>query len=714
MNRGFPAHKKIIPVVLLITTLLIGVRRLSLYAAPADTVTTNDNVASVSEPTRSEYPVGEEQNSDLTTMALTSRIENGVYAIQNLYSNMYIDIVQDSPNAGAFLQQYNFNTSPASNSGSRLGLYKLEWISGNDYVIRTMVNNGNTFIPTVLSSGSYLQTSAVSPTTSSVPDSQKWTITLASNGYIIRPENSTTLAVCVQNNSSSGGGATNTASRLTLQNRSDNYAKWTFIKLDSNISFHGVGIKSSVSTLLPGEIYAFSAYMWSTDMASNGPVIYGVRNSDNTATDAAAINSSTGLLTAVKPASLSLRYTFSGNSQVWYSAVKIEKPLEGCYFIQCYDRLGVWDVDSTSAGKVLECQEIDQKIRCLWKFEYQNNGYYVIKNDVSGYYVTNVSGSAKQTVKSGSFTGYQLWKLIKRDDSTYKIQSKADSAYYITEENANHSSVDPDILVSNTSAGTRQKWFLKPLTLNLNVYYDSAFKTLYSSYSVTPEQFVQKVFYDLPSTYTNGRNIEQAFMEEFGVHINVHMKGLYLTNPYVNDCELRNSGTSTCYGLPNCASSVGKNITDSDLCSTSHHKNSCKLRDSTPASNKNTWAALNVLFTGHRPCYVDGTVHRESGLLGVAGLIGDSYTRCAVFPQNFTYKTDYAAIRRTLAHEIMHVLGAEHHYNSTGDVDIDRCIHGYYRDSTSSSNGSVLYHLTVCDLCEEKFNTIKTKLYTQS
>ena len=34
MNRGFPAHKRIIPVVLLITTLLIGIRRLSLYAAP--------------------------------------------------------------------------------------------------------------------------------------------------------------------------------------------------------------------------------------------------------------------------------------------------------------------------------------------------------------------------------------------------------------------------------------------------------------------------------------------------------------------------------------------------------------------------------------------------------------------------------------------------------------------------------------------------------
>ena len=114
MNRVFPARKKIIPAILLITALLIGVGRLSLYAASFDTVTTND---SRNRPAAN-IPVDEEQNSGFTATALTSRIENGVYAIQNLYSNMYIDIVQDFPNAGVFLHQYNFSTSPASNSGS--------------------------------------------------------------------------------------------------------------------------------------------------------------------------------------------------------------------------------------------------------------------------------------------------------------------------------------------------------------------------------------------------------------------------------------------------------------------------------------------------------------------------------------------------------------------------------------------------------------------
>lgn len=70
---------------------------------------------------------------------------------------------------------------------------------------------------------------------------------------------------------------------------------------------------------------------------------------------------------------------------------------------------------------------------------YQNNGYYAIKQDTSGYYVTSTGGAAKLGAKSGSFTNNQLWKLINQSDGTYMIQSKADPAYYITEESANHS-----------------------------------------------------------------------------------------------------------------------------------------------------------------------------------------------------------------------------------------------------------------------------------
>lgn len=658
--------------------------------------------------------IGNDRTPDAEISATPSTyIADGVYAIKNLYSGWYIDIAQDSPLSGKYVQQYNYTTSPANNANQRWGLYKVTRVSGNDYVIRTMINNGNTFVPVSSTIGSYLQTAEVPTSDSSVPNSKLWTITAVDGGYIIRPKGNSTLAVCVQNNTSSGSGATNAASRLTLQNRSDNYAKWTFTKLSSSITFSGVTALKSTSSIMPGETFQFSYYMYSSKIGVNGPITYAVTEVGSTAaTDVATITSS-GYLTAKKPGKFGLLLKISGMNN-WGHNITVETPLQGCYFIQCYNRAGVWDTDATASGKQIECQEIDEKVNCLWWFEYQNNGYYAIRQDTSGYYVTNTNGAVKLGAKASSgLTNYQLWKLIKLDDGNYKIQSRANSSYYITEESGNHNSIDPDILVSNTNAGTKQSWYIKPLTLNLRVYYDPAFKSLYSAYSVTPEQFIQKVFFDKPSAYTNGRNIPEAFLEEFGVHVNIITYGQYQTNPYINDCELRSNGADICYGLPNCASKTGKNITDSDICFNTHHKNSRKMRDSTPSGNKNNWATLNILFTGHKPCYVENSQHSESGLLGVAGLIGDSYTRCAVFPQNFSSKTNYAAIRKTLMHEIMHILGATHHYTRLGN-DNDYCVHGYYSSNSSSTGNYTLYRLNVCDLCTAKFDTIKSKLFTHN
>lgn len=35
--------------------------------------------------------------------------------------------------------------------------------------------------------------------------------------------------------------------------------------------------------------------------------------------------------------------------------------LSGNYFIQCYYKTGVWDIDTTTAGTIIECQEPDKK-----------------------------------------------------------------------------------------------------------------------------------------------------------------------------------------------------------------------------------------------------------------------------------------------------------------------------------------------------------------
>ncbi|CDC70609.1 unknown [Candidatus Colimorpha enterica] len=473
-----------------------------------------------------------------------------MYEIKNLYSWWYLDIAQDSPLTGKYVRQYSYATPPSNNSNQRWGLYKVTRVSGNDYVIRTMINNGNTFVPVSSSGGSYLHTASVPTADSSVPNSKLWTITAVDGGYIIRPKGVSSLAVCVQNNTSSGGGATNTASRLTLQNRSDSYAKWTFTRLNSSITFHGTGSHQTKHSILPGENFQYIYYMYSTKIEVNGPITYAVSQVNSSAsTDVASITSS-GYLTALKPGKFWLRLKITGlNDRV--IVITVEKPFEGNFFIQCYNKTGVWDTDTKNAGEEIECQDINEKVNCLWRLEYQNNGYYAIRQDSSGYYVTSTSGAAKLGAKaSGGFTNYQLWKLIKQDDGTHKIQSKANSSYYITEENGNHNRIDPDILVSNASAGTRQKWYLKPLTLNLIVNYDPAFVTRYSSYL----NILNKIF----NGNSIGKTPESFFMNNYGIHLNVTInQSSYQSHPYVSNCTHKNNINTLCLDCKNIGTGTG-------------------------------------------------------------------------------------------------------------------------------------------------------------
>lgn len=165
------------------------------------TEVTHENITGIAD-------IGNDRTPDAEISATPSTyIADGVYAIKNLYSGWYIDIAQDSPLSGKYVQQYNFTTSPANNSSQRWGLYKVTRVSGNDYVIRTMIENGNTFVADTNTAGSYIRTAGVEFKDSNVSDLQKWTITAADGGYIIRPKGVSSLALCVQNNTSSGGGS---------------------------------------------------------------------------------------------------------------------------------------------------------------------------------------------------------------------------------------------------------------------------------------------------------------------------------------------------------------------------------------------------------------------------------------------------------------------------------------------------------------------------
>lgn len=655
---------------------------IALIATATDVTTDTGKTAVTHEDITGIADIGNVRTPDAEISTTPSTyIADGVYAIKNLYSGWYIDIAQNSPLTGKYVQQYNYTTSPANNSKQRWGLYKVTRVSGNDYVIRTMIENGNTFVANTNTAGSYIRTAGVEVKDSNVSDLQKWTITAVDGGYIIRPKGVSSLALCVQNNTSSGGGATNAASRLTLQNRNDNYAKWTFTKLSSGITFNGVVPIWHKSTLLPGEEFLYQYGMYSTTIGVNGPVKYAVTAVGGGTTDMATINMRTGLLVAgQKVGKFGLRLKVEGLNDRGLN-ITIEEPLKGNFYIQCYNKSGICDVGSDNSNAQIICQDLSQKTRFLWKFEYQNDGFYTIRNDKTGYYLTDVNGSVKQTAKSGNFTREQCWHLLKQSDGSYMLQCKNNTSYYLAEASGNHGLTDPKIITAKSDAGTRCKWQLTPLTLNLTVRYDPAFSSRYGQSA-------------LESAFGNnsaGKSVSSFFLEQFGIHVKVnYIETAYQSYPYQKNCTHKNSFSTICYDCKNEKS----NTIEWECQNGYHHKSAEKmLMDSVGIGSSST---VNIVFTGHKSCGLTSSgAHTENQIFGISIRTGNSVAVLAYRHSDFPVNTN--EIIDTIVHELLHIAGAGHCTSSN-------CMMSQNDNYTKSS-------LPICNLCKTMASAIKCNLF---
>lgn len=68
-------------------------------------------------------------------------VDDGVYALRNKATGKYLDIQYDSPNTGMYIQQYAYGSIPSTDA-TRSGLFKFTHRGNNNYLIRTMRNNG--------------------------------------------------------------------------------------------------------------------------------------------------------------------------------------------------------------------------------------------------------------------------------------------------------------------------------------------------------------------------------------------------------------------------------------------------------------------------------------------------------------------------------------------------------------------------------------------
>ena len=356
-------------------------------------------------------------------------VPDGVYALRNKATGKYLDIQYDSPQEGMHIQQYAYGSAPAT-SDTRSGLFKFTHRGGNNYLIRTMRNNANSFYR---QSDTAVLTVSIDTTDINNPMSAHWILSDAGNGYVYIRAYGTNKYLCTP---SSGVNSDKYCTTETLSAGGDR-AKWEMIRYTGS-AMYGVILSSWTDTMISDETTHIAAYMYTTDMAYHGPVRFSVSAWDGSSTNLATIDTD-GNVTVNGAGQFRIHMTYAGAPTSWYGNVTA-RLADGVYFLQNRQVERYMQVDDddapnyTNNGGIMELHPLDAGDCQRWNFTYIGDGYYKITSVVSGYAVTVPTGSATGDnidliLKPYTGADGQKWRITMTRNGSSKIKAKSSESY---------------------------------------------------------------------------------------------------------------------------------------------------------------------------------------------------------------------------------------------------------------------------------------------
>lgn len=612
-------------------------------------------------------------------------LPSGVYAIKKNGSTIYAKNDTVDPLAWVFQESL---TSLSMNEANRDYMFKFAYRpETDDYVIRAMSNNEIIIYPSLAYSKPLAGRRVISgspATDANLPTTYTWKITSSLDGYdqIWYQEGTTKYYLCSAFDDDN--------SRLTLTtDPNDAGTQWVFHRYEGETFKNTVQISYSDHLML-GETYDYNMGLYSTVIGQNGPITYSVTEQDNSPTDKATINPNTGVLTAQEGGIVRVSWTFTGSPYAWSRLVTIsfEDGIIHTLKNPSSNQL-MLPVNTSSASYITLDSYNYNKTTEMWKFEYAGNGYYKIKNDITGYYLTapsNNTDNAKVTQAAYNAT-YGLWKIQRTTDGYYTLQSK--NQYERTTTTPLYLTVNENNEVVQSSSMANYKWDISPLVMRMNVLYDQALADRYSNY--------MNLLHSIYSENSIGVSIASVFKERFGISLRVtYTASVYDSYPYSQNCQHKNNINTVCNDCKNQSNESALIECQNGL----HHKSERKILRAIELKALYESTQIEILFTGHRTCADDdNSVHRPTGWS--IGLTTPNYNRTLIMA--YHYSTDFENdnfdyIIATVAHETLHIFGAPH-CTATGV-----CI-------MQSANLSSKQNLSMCDACRNYVNQNKYKLY---
>ena len=351
-------------------------------------------------------------------------VSDGVYALKNKATGKFLDIQYDSPNAGMHIQQYAYDITP-STPDTRSGLFKFTHRGGNNYLIRSMRNNANSFYR---QSDTAVLTTPIETVDIDNPMKAHWILSDAGDGYVYLRAYGTSKYLCTP---SSGVNNDKYCTTETLASGGDR-AKWKMVRYTGS-AMYGVVLSSWTDTMTVDETTRISAYMYTTDMAYHGPVRYSVAAWDSSSADNLATVDADGNVTVNGAGRFRIRMTYAGAPTSWYWAVTA-RLADGVYFLQNRQMERYMQVDDddapnyTNNGGIMEIHPLDGEDYQRWSFTYIGDGYYKITSVVNGYALTVPAGSTTGDnvdliLKPYAGTDNQKWRITMTRNGSSKIKA---------------------------------------------------------------------------------------------------------------------------------------------------------------------------------------------------------------------------------------------------------------------------------------------------
>ena len=618
----------------------------------------------------------------------TTRLSDGVYAIENfIYPGIWMDATASS-SAGAALRQSSYTESPLV-SFTRSALFKIRYVSEtNSYIIRLMTNN----LLSIEKNSNYFYTTSISPYDKDHEDKvsalETFTITYSNGGYIISPYNNQAYAIC--SNGSVAGDSNGSAAylRYQLKSTAGNNAKWKFHKYtgahkNGTILYYTSSWKSVGIPV--GTTGTMSCKTWTTKIGANTP--YKRVAADSSAMISTSFNFDTNKMSfeALSPGkakiySMILEGTSEPSKFTAYSYFQVI-PREGTCLIRNIVSEKFIDIE----GHTVEENAIIQQFKygdadwLRWCIEHVSGGqgYVRIKSKYSNKYIGVDSTDTTVIKQTSAQNDYTLWKFERTASGNIKLVCKAIGETKALSIPSSTSGNGANLTMATYTEDDTfvDEWILIKNRLNIEITFDQGYIERHRQPGESDSVVIERISNNIRLLYY--QKVSMAFDRVFGIDLN-----LTLLSDYVSDADLcpKNGldGQCNCLSEENCAlawfHSPFENNSIDGFEYSCHCTNFARLRNKLIVNIPEK--TFRVTYSGHKLCYNNGNQH--------------NYNTNVVALSDYTYPIVCSTVRQdnenprrstlVLFHELLHTFGVYHHESNGEHCVMDTKNSNRYND----------------------------------